>query len=61
MRRASTLLALGVLAVTLTAATGDVAYGPHWWAPGDGRTFPAQADYTNAEGDLRVLLEFGAI
>jgi len=61
MRVLSILAALSLLSIGLAAATTGVDYGPEWWAPGDGRVFPAKADYTNAEGDLRVLLEGGAI
>ncbi|WP_262503875.1 hypothetical protein [Sphingosinithalassobacter sp. CS137] len=32
-----------------------------WWAPGDGRTFPAQVDYRNEQGVLRVLLANGPL
>jgi hypothetical protein len=30
-----------------------------WWAPGDGRTFPAKLDYDTPLGTLRVLLSGG--
>lgn len=61
MRMLRVLTALGCLGIGLTAATKGVEYGPEWWAPGDGRIFPATSDYANTEGDLRVLLEGGAI
>jgi hypothetical protein len=32
---------------------------PRWWAPGEGRVFPAQVDYDNGGGTLRVLLSGG--
>ncbi|MDE2403556.1 MAG: hypothetical protein KGM17_02430 [Sphingomonadales bacterium] len=43
-----------------TVALATVAVGkgppPRWWAPGEGRVFPQQLDYANAQGSLRVLL-----
>ena len=36
------------------------ATGPdRWWTPGEGREFPAQLDYADPTGRLRLLLEGG--
>jgi hypothetical protein len=48
----------------LVAIAGAVAQPPApglrtaetWWAPGDGRAFPRELDYTNANGMVRTLL-----
>jgi hypothetical protein len=56
------LISLGLLATV--AAWAHAAGGKpdsHWWAPGDGRVFPAQADYADAEGVLRTMLTGGAL
>lgn len=54
---ASALLLVGA-ASCLPLAQG--APSPdRWWSPGDGRVFPAQLDYDNALGTLRVLLDGG--
>ena len=45
------LLALALLPATQAAPAPD-----HWWSPGDDRVFPAQLDYPNGHGSLRVLL-----
>jgi hypothetical protein len=42
------------LAGTLTLALGASSL-QRWWGPGDDRVFPAQADYPNPTGSLRVL------
>jgi hypothetical protein len=55
------------LALLPLAALGAVAAGARdegyqrWWAPGEGRTFPAQLDYPNEHGTLRLLLTGGAL
>lgn len=43
------------------ARPGDVAADGRWWLPGSAREFPAQADYDNGAGVLRVLLEGGPL
>jgi hypothetical protein len=48
--------AIAVLALVLLGA--DKA-PPRWWAPGDGRVFPASLDYANAYGALGVALTGG--
>lgn len=48
------LTALVALAVAQTTTSAD-----RWWAPGEGRPFPAQLDYANAEGVLRTVLADG--
>lgn len=54
---------LPLFAATLSAGSIALARsdgGPaRWWAPGEGRSFPAQLDYRNEEGSLRVLLAGG--
>ena len=52
------LLAIpALLAGLAVAAHGDAP--SRWWAPGDGRTFPATLDYSNDHGTLRTLLVGG--
>lgn len=57
--RAGPLLLIPAMALL----AGGVALGQgragDWWAPDSGRTFPAQADYDDASGSLRVLLTGG--
>ncbi|QAY79782.1 hypothetical protein ETR14_07860 [Sphingosinicella sp. BN140058] len=44
----------------LTGALAAPAAKPsRWWAPGEGRVFPAQLDYENETGTLRTLLVGG--
>jgi hypothetical protein len=46
--------------IALTAALGaEGEKGPRWWAPGEGRIFPAVQDYRNPSGTLRTLLTGG--
>lgn len=60
MLAGATLLLAGSIAAR--ASRGDIAdSGDRWWAPGSGRTFPAQADYADSTGTLRVLLSGGPI
>ena len=60
MLAAATMLLAGSIAAR--ASRGDVAdSGDRWWAPGSGRSFPAQADYADSTGTLRVLLSGGPI
>lgn len=51
------------LCLSLAAFASGVAaqadYGDAWWAPDSGRTFPAQVDYADSTGSLRVLLTGG--
>ncbi len=47
------------LVVSGTMLGGAASPPPRWWAPGDGRIFPAQVDYDNPDGSLRVILEGG--
>lgn len=48
-------------AVALTAALGAGTGGKpaRWWAPGEGRVFPAALEYENASGTLRTMLVGG--
>src|SRR5512139_627294 len=56
---AGALLA-SALALALGFAPARGAGPPdRWWAPSEGRVWPAQLDYDNALGTLRVLLEGG--
>lgn len=57
LRRA--ILPLAALAALTVGARG--AAPPRWWAPGEGRVFPAQLDYANDHGTLRLLLTGGAL
>jgi hypothetical protein len=51
---------LGVGAAVSVAGLAIGAVAPSsWWAAGEGRVFPAQIDYPNAAGELRVLLDGG--
>jgi len=53
---------LAPLGAGLLFAAGVAAQGQghdRWWAPGDGRVFPASLDYRNDSGTLRVLLTGG--
>ncbi len=56
-------LRLAALAITLTgiAVAANSAVPPRWWAPGEGRVFPASLDYSNEHGTLRTLLTGGAM
>ena len=45
--------------LSAAAHSGDAP--DRWWSPGEGRTFPAQLDYANADGALRLLLTGGAL
>ncbi len=51
------------LACAVTVAGLAAAEGPpeRWWKPGEGRVFPAQLDYDNAQGVSRLLLIGGAL
>ena len=52
------LLAIPMLISGLAvAARGDAP--TRWWAPGEGRAFPATLDYSNDHGTLRTLLVDG--
>jgi hypothetical protein len=51
------MLAGGILFLASLSHAQD--YQGAWWAPGEGRVFPAQADYPNGTGTLRVLLTGG--
>ena len=64
MRR--TILAAAVAAAAMaalmaagTGAARSAAAPDRWWSAGEGRVFPAQLDYANALGSLRVLLADG--
>ena len=46
--------AVSVGGLALSAAAPD-----RWWTPGEGRVFPAQLDYDDPTGDLRLLLDGG--
>ena len=53
-------LVLGAATIAFAAA---VAFAQDekdpWWDPNEGRVFPAQLDYRNANGTLRLLLDNG--
>ncbi len=51
--RALLLLPLVLLAL------GSTQTPPRWWAPGDGRVFPAQLNYANDDGELGLVLKGG--
>jgi hypothetical protein len=53
------LLPAAALALALSAAARSDDSYDRWWAPGEGRSFPAQLDYPNALGTLRTLLVGG--
>ena len=57
-RRALAAAAVGafvfVSGLALSAEAPD-----RWWTPGEGRTFPAQLDYEDPSGALRLLLDGG--
>ncbi|MBU0554905.1 MAG: hypothetical protein KKD64_06435 [Alphaproteobacteria bacterium] len=50
-------LAAALLAIAVAAP--QAAQEDPWWDPDEGRTFPAQLEYANANGTLRLLLEDG--
>ena len=50
--------ALG-LALTLSVNAHGEKEPDRWWAPGEGRVFPASLDYDNGHGTLRTLLVGG--
>lgn len=52
------LVACGIFFVA-SLSRAQVYEAGEWWAPGSERTFPAQADYPNETGILRVLLTGG--
>ena len=55
LERLSLVAAAGIfLLATGLRAQNDPGYD--WWAPGEGRSFPAVADYPNESGTLRTLL-----
>jgi len=59
-KRLAAPLAVAASAILLSLSIAAKAdYEDDWWAPGSGRTFPAQAEYPNGAGSLRVLLTGG--
>ncbi len=52
------LPAAGLALALSVSARGDDDYD-RWWSPGEGRSFPAQLDYRNEHGTLRMLLVGG--
>ncbi len=52
------LLPAAALLVLAAASAGPPA---RWWSPGEGRTLPAQLDYANGQGALRLLLNSPAL
>jgi hypothetical protein len=61
MRMRRTFVSIGVTAAAVLfagLALAEAAF-PRWWAPGEGRVFPASIDYPNDHGSLRVLLDGG--
>ena len=65
MARSTTRKAALVLAGAAAALSASVALAAgavdYWWSPGDGQTFPAQADFPNESGQLRVVLQGGPL
>ena len=53
------LAVCGSLFLGSLALAQDYSGDARWWAPGGGRAFPAQADYQNEAGTLRILLKGG--
>ena len=53
------LLLVGVAFATAGFALADRA--PRWWTAGEQRVFPAQLDYDDPSGQLRLLLDGGAM
>ena len=54
------ITALGLIGLAfLGAALASADLPPSWWKPGEGRIFPAQLDYDDPTGDLRLLLDGG--
>ncbi|MDE2596677.1 MAG: hypothetical protein KGL44_07365 [Sphingomonadales bacterium] len=45
--------------ITALSITASARAPERWWAPGEGRTFPASLDYANGQGTLRTLLVGG--
>ncbi len=56
--RIAVLLAAGALAASATYAN-ESGEADFWWSPGSGETFPAQLDYPNDLGTLRLVLDGG--
>jgi len=52
------LLVAAGLALAVSAGAQDYA-SERWWSAGEGRVFPAELDYANAQGVLRTLLVGG--
>ena len=60
MRFRAAPVALGLaIAAFASSVAAQVDYEDGWWAPDSGRSFPAQTDYTDSTGTLRVLLTGG--
>lgn len=60
--RFSFLLAPAAALLSAGLSLGNApAPDDRWWSPGEGRTFPAQLDYENELGTLRVLLTGGPL
>jgi hypothetical protein len=60
MRLSSILLASAALAAG-GAVVARAGHADDWWAPNSGRVFPAQADYSDGSGTLRLLLTGGPL
>jgi hypothetical protein len=56
---AGTSLLVGLASSMRVEAQSQTA--GRWWAPGDGRTLPATADYENPDGTLGILNTAGAV
>jgi len=52
---------LNLAVVAAAAVLGHQVMAGEWWAPGDGRTLPAEARYTNSAGAVGVLNTTGTI
>lgn len=55
------VLATATAAFAAAVAVAQTAAPDRWWKPGEGRIFPAQLDYPDGNGTLRLLLDGGAI
>jgi hypothetical protein len=60
-RSGPSALALAAAALLSTGVLLLAAAPARWWAPGEGRVFPASIDYENPSGTLRTLLLDGPL
>lgn len=55
----SALLAFAAVAAAPLLCGALQVKPPRWWAPGEGRVFPASLEYDNPSGTLRTILQGG--